>query len=411
MRPLLLLPALFLPALAQTPCAPVAEPAQVRPGESVLLSWDCPASSKVRLEPGGMILGAKGRVTLRPTYTTTYRIFEARSGGPELGAVEIRIVPGLPLGEPARVCSFDASSAAVLPGEPVVLKWECTGSAKVRLEPGGLELDGKSEITITPLESTRYTLTASNAAGGSSRSLEVAVVKRPEQLPPALVCTFTADRMVVRPGEQVELRWQCQGEAKVRLEPGGLELDGQSSVVVVPDATTVYTLNVSNSVGGASRSLEIRVEKPRFVLTERDLERNAEPPVAPQGPEARLRALQEADLAEAFILGQALRATAKPGAWTLRLVVSGSAPGLKNLARAAGSEGGELMILPYLRKDGFRWWQACWGAFSSRAEAVKAWARLSESLRKSFPEPLALKLKRLPGDPPEPLADRAGETR
>lgn len=399
MRSLILLATLMLPVLAQAPCAPVAEPPQVRPGDSVLLSWDCPTATKVRLEPGGLILAGRGRVTLRPTYTTTYRLFEARPGGSELGSAVVRIVPGLPLGEPARVCSFDASSAAVLPGEPVVLKWECTGSAKVRLEPGGLELDGKSEITITPLESTRYTLTASNEAGGSSRSLEVSVVKRPQQLPPDLACTFTADRLVVKPGEQVELRWQCQGQAKVRLEPGGLELDGQSSVVVVPDATTVYTLNVSNSVGGATRSLEVRVEKPRILLTEKDLERS--PETAPRaGPEVRLRALQEADLAEAFRLGQALRSAAKPEAWTLRLVVSGSAPGLKSLARAAGSAAPELMVLPYLRRDGFRWWQACWGAFPSRTEALKAWARQAESLRSHFPEPLALKLKRLPGDPP-----------
>ena len=407
MRRLLLLALLPLRLAAQNPCAPVAEPAEVRPGESVLLSWDCPAAAKVRLEPGGLILGGKGRVTLRPTYTTTYRIFDARGGGAELGAVEIRIVPGLPLGEPARVCSFDASSKAVLPGEPVVLRWECTGSAKVRLEPGGLELDGKSEVTITPLESTRYILTATNAAGGSSRSLDVAVVKRPEQLPPALVCTFTADKQVVQPGEQVELRWQCQGEARVRLEPGGLELDGQSSVVVVPEATTVYTLNVSNAVGGASRSLEVQVAKPRRVLTEADLEGAPKAaPADPKDPEARLKALQDADLPEAFRLGQALRAAAKVEAWTLRLVVSGSAPGLKSLARAAGTEGGDLMILPYVRRDGFRWWQACWGAFPSRAEALKAWARLPEALRKGFPEPLPLKLKRLPGDPPPP-ADAA----
>jgi hypothetical protein len=379
----------------------MAEPREVRPGESVLLSWDCPSASKVRLEPGGLILGGKARVTLRPTYTSTYRIFEARPGGPELGAVEIRIIPGLPLGEPARVCTFDASSTAVLPGEPVVLRWECTGSSKVRLEPGGLELDGKSEVTITPLESTRYTLTATNAAGGSSRSVEVAVVKRPEQMPPALVCTFVADRLEVKSGEQVELRWQCPGEARVRLEPGGLELDGQSSVIVVPEATTVYTLNVSNSVGGASRSLEVRVVQPRILLTERDVSGGADPePAVLNDPDARLQALQAADLPAAFKLGQALRAAAKLEAWTLRLVVSGSAPGLKSLARIAGPEGGEMMILPYVRKDGFRWWQACWGAFSSRAEELKAWAQRPEALRRQFPEPLPLKLKRLPGDPP-----------
>lgn len=397
---------LALPLLAQAPCAPMAEPAEVRPGESVLLSWDCPTAAKVRLEPGGLVLGGRGRVTLRPTYTTTYRLFDGRPGGPELGKVEIRIVPGLPLGEPARVCSFDASTLAVLPGEPVVLRWECTGSARVRLEPGGLELDGKSEVTITPLESTRYTLTATNAAGGSSRSLEVAVVKRPEQLPPALVCTFTADKRVVKPGEQVELRWQCQGEAKVRLEPGGLELDGQSSVVVVPEATTVYTLNVSNAVGGASRSLEVQVERPRRMITEADFvpaPSEGKAP-APDAPGARLRALQEADLVEAFRLGQARRAAAKTGAWTLRLVVSGSGPGLRSLARAAASEAETLMVLPYLRRDGFRWWQACWGTYPGRAEAQKAWAQVPEAVRRAFPEPLPLRLNRLPGDPPEPPA-------
>jgi septal ring-binding cell division protein DamX len=58
------------------------------------------------------------------------------------------------------------------------------------------------------------------------------------------------------------------------------------------------------------------------------------------------------------------------------------------------------MVLPYVRRDGFRWWQACLGAFPTRAEALKAMARLSPALRKALSEPLALKLDRLPGDPP-----------
>jgi hypothetical protein len=263
-----MLPYFLLPALlAQSPAAisVTAEPREVRPGDSVLLTWTCPQARQIRLEPGGMVLPGKYQVTLRPAYTTTYRIFDARPGGPELGQTEVRVIPGLPLGEPARICAFDASARAVLPGEPVVLKWECAGSAKVRLEPGGLELDGKSEVTVTPLESTRYTITANNAAGGQSRTVEVAVLGRlAATLPaPATVCTFEASRTVVKPGEQVDLRWFCQGNAKVRLEPGGLELDGQSSIAVVPDKTTVYTLSVSNLTGGSSRSVEVRLEAPR----------------------------------------------------------------------------------------------------------------------------------------------------
>lgn len=399
MRRLLLIALLALPLSGQTPCVVIAEPAAVRPGESVLLRWECKAPGKVRLDPGGLILPSPGQVTVKPAYTTTYALSEARAGGAPLGSALVKVEPGLPLGEPARVCSFDASATAVLPGEPVVLKWECAGSAKVRLEPGGLELDGKSEVTVTPLENTRYTLTATNAAGGASRSLEVAVVNRPERLPPAMVCSFTADRKVVKAGEQVELRWQCQGDAKVRLEPGGLELDGQSSIVVVPDATTVYTISVSNLLGGASRSLEIQVEKPRLLLTDAE----PVPAGAPlEEPAERLRTLREADLPRAIALGQDWRGRQPATAWTLRLVVSGSAPGLKSLGRIAGDEGGRMAILPYLRRDGFRWWQACWGAFPSQSEARKAWSRLPEGLRKSFPEPLALRLQRLPGDPPPP---------
>jgi hypothetical protein len=212
-----------------------------------------------------------------------------------------------------------------------------------------------------------------------------------------MVCTFTADRRVVKPGEQVELRWQCQGDAKVRLEPGGLELDGQSSILVVPESTTVYTISVSNLLGGASRSLEIQVERPRVMLTEADTATNDAP--LDEAAE-RLRTLREADLSGAIRLGQTWRGRQEGEAWTLRLVVSGSAPGLKSLGKIAGDEGARMAVLPYVRRDGFRWWQACWGAFPSLAEAKRAWSNLPEGLRKSFPQPLALRLHRLPGDPP-----------
>ena len=90
-----------------------------------------------------------------------------------------------------------------------------------------------------------------------------------------------------------------------------------------------------------------------------------------------------------------------PDSWTLRLVVSGSAEGLKLLAKHGLKEAPDLMVLPYVRRDGFRWWQACLGAFPSRSEAMKAIANLSPPLRKALSDPLPLKLDRLPGDPPK----------
>ncbi len=366
------------------PCALTLEPREVRPGESTLLSWACAEVPQVRLEPGGMVLPGRFQVTLRPTYTTTYRLYDARGGSAQLGQIEARVTPGLPLGEPARICAFDASARTVLPGDPVVLKWECAGSAKVRLEPGGLELDGKSEVTVTPLENTRYTLTAHNEAGGQSRTLEVAVLGRSALASTPVVCTFTASKSRVEPGEQVELRWVCQGDARVRLEPGGLELDGQSSIAVVPTRTTVYTLSVSTLTGGSSRSLEVQVEPPRRVLTEKDLLPLEDP----------ASAFDPLDLGESLRRGEARRAAAPGGSWTLRLVVSGRASGLGQVARAAGPKGSDILILPFLRRDGFRFWQACYGLFPGRGEALMAWRNAPPSLRKAFADALP---QRLPG--------------
>jgi hypothetical protein len=380
----------LLPALlsSQAP-APVFEATStvIRPGQSVALRWDAPKAEKVRLDPGGLLFEAKGTVTVKPAGTTTY-VLTALNGA-TLGSIEIKVDQAAVLGEPARICTFESSSKLVMAGEPVVLKWECVGDAKVRLEPGGLELDGRSEITVTPLESTRYVLSVSNLAGGMNKALEVKVLKPSPLGAAARIRSFTSDLSVVAAGDPVELRWDCPEEASVRLEPGGLELTGRDRILVQPRATTVYTLNVSNLAGGMSRSLEIRVEKA---------------PNPDLAAASTVKVLDAGDLGEAIRRGQAQRQERLeqlPKAWTLRMVVSGHAPGLKKVALAAGKEAGDIMVLPYVRRDGFRWWQACYGAFPTRSAALKAWSQLPPALQKAFGEPLPLKLERLPGDPPK----------
>lgn len=356
---------------------------RIEAGQSVELDWSIPGQGPLRLEPGGLRMPRQGRLIVKPLATTTYQMQEEGLDGPPVAQVLITVLP--PAVMVPEVCNFEPSASTVLPGEPVVLRWECNGASKVRLEPGGLELDGKSEVTVTPLESTRYTLSVYNQLGGASKSVEVKVLATPVKGAPAATCAFDADKKFCYPGDPVVLRWDCAGEAKVRLYPSGLELDGKGSVTVTPAATTVYTLSVSNAAGGSSRSLEITVV----------------PRPKAHAPTDVVAFLKEAKLDEAIQAGEVRRASASKEAWTLRLVVSGRKEGLKDLARLGGSAAPDFMVLPFIRKDGFRWWQACWGAFPSRAAARKAFARLPEATRKAFPQPLALKLDHLPGDPPE----------
>lgn len=380
-------PTLFCAVLAAAPLAAqgfslTASSNRVEAGQSVELDWSIPGQGPLRLEPGGLRMPRQGRLIVKPLATTTYQMSEEGLSGPPVAQVLITVLP--PPVQVPEVCAFEPSATSVLPGEPVVLRWQCNGAAKVRLEPGGLELDGKSEVTVTPLESTRYTLSVYNQLGGASKSVEVKVLATPVKGAPAATCAFDADKKFCYPGDPVVLRWDCAGDAKVRLYPSGLELDGQGSITVTPAATTVYTLSVSNAAGGSSRSLEITVV----------------PRPKADAPADAIAFLREARLDEAIQAGEARRARAPQEAWTLRLVVSGRQDGLKELARVGGAASSEFLVLPFIRRDGFRWWQACWGAFPSRAAAMKAFARLPASTRRAFPQPLALKLDHLPGDPP-----------
>jgi hypothetical protein len=88
------------------------------------------------------------------------------------------------------------------------------------------------------------------------------------------------------------------------------------------------------------------------------------------------------------------------------MVVSGRREGLKDVARAAGPKASEILVLPVMRRDGLRFWQACYGTYPSRAQAWKAWAKAPEGLRRAFKDAYPT---RLPGVTPVPPSDPTRE--
>lgn len=366
-RLLLSLAPVLLPALltAQEQAVFEASEKVVRPGESLLLAWSAPGLGPLRLEPGGLRVEEKGQITVRPAGTTVYLLRRALDDR-LLGTVLVRVDAALPLGEPARVCSFDASNQSVLPGDPVVLTWQCAGAAKVRLEPGGLELDGQSSVVVTPTESTRYTLSVTNGAGGQSRSLDIRVLPTPGDAAPAVLAEFRAEPAEVEAGQAVTLRWSAPAGVQLRLEPGGLDLTGRSEVIVFPQQPLVYTLSASGLAGGASRSVEVKV-------------RTRQTATAAQASSLR-PLLERGDLDGA----KAWSESRPQGPWTLRLMAAAHPAGLAVLARQLGREVERLRILPCRLKGGIHGWQACLGGYRNRAEAEAAWRRSSALLQKAY---------------------------
>jgi hypothetical protein len=75
--------------------------------------------------------------------------------------------------EPAHVQAFQTTAKAVHRGATVTLRWSTTGAEQVRLDPLGLVLPAKGEITHLVTSRTVYWLHVTNAVGGQSVPLVV----------------------------------------------------------------------------------------------------------------------------------------------------------------------------------------------------------------------------------------------
>ncbi|TWT30469.1 CotH protein [Posidoniimonas corsicana] len=74
--------------------------------------------------------------------------------------------------------SFEASSDAILAGEPLRLRWDVTDATTLSISPDVGDVTGQTSVWVTPTETTTYTLTAVNGDGATTRSLQVVVEAR-----------------------------------------------------------------------------------------------------------------------------------------------------------------------------------------------------------------------------------------
>jgi hypothetical protein len=95
--------------------------------------------------------------------------------------------------EPARIQAFQTTAKAVRRGGAVTLRWSATGADQVRLDPLGLILPAKGELTHLVTGRTVYWLHVTNAAGGQSAPVvvdllpeEPALALPPPPAPPEL---------------------------------------------------------------------------------------------------------------------------------------------------------------------------------------------------------------------------------
>jgi hypothetical protein len=166
--------------------------------------------------------------------------------------VTVTVAPGtIP-----QVVVFVANPQTITAGQSTKLCWQVNGATSIGISPGvGSNLNANDCATVTPQQTTTYTLTASNGSGQIQANTTVTVGQ-------VTILSFTATPSFSPvQGSPVVLAWQTQNATSVVII--GSDLTTQSlpvngSITINPMQNNTYTLTAYGP-GGTSTSVAISV--------------------------------------------------------------------------------------------------------------------------------------------------------
>ena len=150
------------------------------------------------------------------------------------------------------ILRFSAEPLQISSGESATLVWEVRNATNVEISGVGEVNPEGGTTTVSPPETTSYTLTASNPKQTISQTISVTVKDSP------IILKFSATPSTIRRGKQSTLTWDIRNATNVTISGIG-SVSPQGSRMVSPDQTTEYTITARNSVGEASATATVRV--------------------------------------------------------------------------------------------------------------------------------------------------------
>jgi uncharacterized cupredoxin-like copper-binding protein len=224
-----------------------ASPMTVSAGQSSTLSWQTENADSVEITGIGAV-AQSGNTVVTPTGTTSYTLTARNRFGQTTAQVSITVRPV----EMPSILRFAATPAEIGSGESSTLLWQVENATEVSVSTiGSVNPTGSS--TVTPAQTTSYTLTARNASGEVNATATVTVI------PGVRIVSFTATPATSpRPGDLVTLSWVTENATEATLDGIGA-VQPTGSVQVSPAADTTYTLRAFGRRGQASATVRVSV--------------------------------------------------------------------------------------------------------------------------------------------------------
>ena len=142
------------------------DPPSISLGESAILNWETADADSVTIDNDIGTVDSSGSATVSPSATTTYTLTATGPGGTTTATAAITV-----LQPPAA--SIDAEPGVVHAGESSTLAWTSANADSLSIDQGIGPVDPVGSITVSPLQTTTYTLTAVNSDGTTTASATI----------------------------------------------------------------------------------------------------------------------------------------------------------------------------------------------------------------------------------------------
>ena len=238
-----------------------ASPQTIQAGATATLSWEAEGATTLRLEPGIGDVADRTAATVTPGETTTYTLVAANTVGGVERADTAEVTVRVTAGPPPVIDSFwVAPDTIITRGDGARVRWAVRRAASLSIGPGVGDVTGGTAVTVTPGETTTYTLVATNTFDGVVQTDTAEV--RLTVVPPPAIDTFWADPAEITQGSSSRLNWEVTGADSLFIGPGVGVVTDSTGRTVRPQRTTVYTLTATNAADSSvTKQTTVQVER------------------------------------------------------------------------------------------------------------------------------------------------------
>src|SRR3989344_3990763 len=222
----------------------------INSGESANLTWSTTNAVSATLTSFGTV-GLSGTQSTGPLSTTTSYTLTAKAQNGETVQCHSIIKVKPPVEEILPSCdAFTAAPTVINKGQSSTLTWATTNATNVVIDNGVGVVAASGTLSVSPLATTTYMLTAFGTGDNKDTCTATVIVKDTpvETLPSCVAFTATPTTLPVG-GGNVALAWETKDATSVSISPiiGSVATTGTTSVSI--STTTTYTLTASNVDG------------------------------------------------------------------------------------------------------------------------------------------------------------------